>query len=143
MTQTARTILVIDDDLMMGELMAAIIDSADYQTLTAANGHEGLELAQSALPSAVFCDFSMPGMNGEDVVRSLRANSRTAHIPLILMSGHASSDLRNLGVNAFLQKPFCPDEVLPLLNSVLEMLPARDVATAATSARATFSVAHA
>ena len=120
MTSDSRTILVIDDDLMMGELMAAIIDSADYHTVIAGSGVEGVQLAQTVSPAVVFCDFSMPGMSGEDVLRSLRADPRTSGIPLILMSGHAPSDLNALGADTFLQKPFCLDEVLPLINSVLQ-----------------------
>ncbi len=120
MTHASRTVLVVDDDVMMGELMAAIIDSADYHTVIAADGVQGVQLAQSASPAVVFCDFSMPGMNGEDVLRSLRADPRTAGIPLILMSGHAPSDLNALGADAFLQKPFSFDEVLPLISSLLQ-----------------------
>jgi CheY-like chemotaxis protein len=121
MTTSPRTVLVVDDDAMMGELMAAIIDSADYQTVLAANGRQGVHLAQTVAPAVVFCDLSMPGMNGEDVIRSLRADPRTAHIPLVLMTGHAPNDAHQFGADAFLQKPFCVDELLPLLNSVLRL----------------------
>jgi CheY-like chemotaxis protein len=120
MTDSAQTVLVIDDDLMMGELMAAVIDSAEFHTVVAGSGREGVELAQSVLPSIVLCDFTMPGMSGEDVVRSLRADPRTAGIPVVLMSGHAPSDLQYLAADAFLQKPFCTGEVLPVLRSVLQ-----------------------
>ncbi len=119
MTTHSRTVLVVDDDAMMGELMAAVIDSAEYQTVVAANGLEGVHLAQTIAPAVVFCDLSMPGMNGEEVIRSLRADPRTAQIPLVLMTGHTPDDMHQLGVDAFLQKPFRLEEVLPLLNSVL------------------------
>jgi CheY-like chemotaxis protein len=120
MTTESRTVLVVDDDLMMGELMAAIIDSADYHTVLASNGPQALQLAETTSPSIVFCDFTMPGMNGDEVLRSLRANPRTNHIPLVLMTGHASSDMERFGADAFLQKPFCLEEVVPLLTSVVK-----------------------
>jgi CheY-like chemotaxis protein len=104
---------------MMGELMAAIIDSADYHTVIASNGPQGLQLAEEISPAIVFCDFSMPGMNGQEVLRSLRANPRTTHIPLVLMTGHAPSEMEHVGADAFLQKPFCLEEVVPLLTSVI------------------------
>jgi len=119
MTTHSRTVLVVDDDEMMGELMAAVIDSKEYQTVIATNGPDGVRLAQTIGPAVVFCDLSMPGMNGEEVIRSLRADSRTAQIPFVLMTGHSPSETNQLGAEAFLQKPFRMDEVLPLLNSLV------------------------
>jgi CheY-like chemotaxis protein len=119
MNSNSRTVLVIDDDLMMGELMAAIIDAGDFQTVLAANGVDGIALAQSTLPMAVLCDYSMPGMNGHEVLRHLRGNPVTAHVPFVLMSGHAPGDVGQSGIDGFLQKPFSAEEVLPLLNSIL------------------------
>lgn len=120
MTNAAKTVLVIDDDIMMGELIAAITESADYTTVVANSGNEGLQLAETATPALVLCDLSMPGMGGDEVLRRLRGNPRTSGIPFVLMTGHAQTDLKGVAADAFLQKPFCLDEVLPLISNVLQ-----------------------
>lgn len=118
MSSDAPTVLVIDDDVILAELLAAIVEGAGFQAVLAADGAEGLRLARSAGPALVLCDMSMPGVSGAEVIRSLRNDPSTSHLRLVLMSGHAAPDLRAIGADKFLAKPFFPEEVVSLLRTL-------------------------
>ena len=119
MTNVPRTVLIIDDDVMLADLLAAIVEGADYRPLVAADGTEGIALARTMAPDVVFCDMSMPGLTGAEVLRTIRDQPSTARVPLVLMSGDQCTDLTAIGANAFLSKPFLPAAVLNLLRTLL------------------------
>jgi CheY-like chemotaxis protein len=116
-------VLVIDDEPLLADLLSAILEGPNYQTVIASNGTEGVQLARTVSPAIVFCDMSMPGMSGEEVIRTLRTDPATAALPLVLMSGDEPADRRAICANAFLPKPFAPDKVLELVRTLA--LPAR------------------
>jgi CheY-like chemotaxis protein len=119
MTNGTRTVLIIDDEVVLADLLAAIVESANCRPVIAADGAEGLALARSLRPDVVFCDMSMPGLTGAEVFRAIRDEPSTAHVPRVLISGHEHPDLHAIGADAFLAKPFRPDAVLRLLDSLL------------------------
>jgi len=119
MTNGMRTVLIIDDEVVLADLLAAIVEGANCQPVVAADGTEGLALALSLSPDVVFCDMSMPGLTGAEVLRAIRDDPSTTHVPRVLVSGHEHPDLPAIGAHAFLAKPFRPDAVLHLLDSLL------------------------
>ena len=107
------TVLVVDDDDSIREITQLALEAvAGWHVLTAGSGAAALELAQEHRPDAVLLDLMMPVMDGRATFHALRADERTAHIPIVLVTAklpvgetHAWDDLAVAGVIA---KPFSP-----------------------------------
>lgn len=102
-----QVILYIEDNESNAELVEAIGVSAGYQMLIALSGQDGLDLAEQHLPDLIVCDYHLPYMNGHDVVIALRANTKTQHIPIMMLTADIYSypDSLELGVDDYLNKP--------------------------------------
>jgi CheY-like chemotaxis protein len=111
--------LIVDDDPQILSLVTGVLESAGYETQTAENGKEAVELARLLKPTVVLCDASMPEMPGVDVVQTLKSETATAHIPIVLMSAFHESTFENAGADAFVGKPFSFDELIAIVGSVI------------------------
>lgn len=106
------TVLVIDDEAPIVELLVDIIEDEGHTVLQASNGVEGLTLAREKQPDLIISDIMMPLLNGYEFLRALRADTSIAHIQVILMSaafpmGNASNGSSDdLRADGYLQKPF-------------------------------------
>jgi sigma-B regulation protein RsbU (phosphoserine phosphatase) len=112
MWKTSRAqILVVDDDAVSRKILAQLLASAGYQCRECEDGAEALELIRAKQPSLVLLDFDMPGLDGAEVLKSLRSDSdpAIAQIPAIMLTGHGSeeSEVRCLqaGADDFVTKP--------------------------------------
>jgi CheY-like chemotaxis protein len=118
-----KTVLVIDDEASVRELMGDVLDGPDCRILEADGADKGVELAIKEHPDVVLADFLMPGMNGLDLLHRLRSSPVTWDIPVILMSGFGADEtLLKLLVTqdmAYLMKPFTASELLMKLQEVL------------------------
>ena len=103
----SRTVLVVDDDPDIVDFLDAALSDEGYEVLTAVNG-AALPLAQQARPNVILLDIQMPGMDGVEVSRRLRADPETSAIPIIVMSAADRLDatVRLMPVNDRLAKPF-------------------------------------
>lgn len=110
-----KYILVADDEPMNLEIMKIILMD-EYEIQCADNGIDCLKSIAERKPDLLLLDYSMPGMNGIDVCKNLRANSETKDIPIIMVSGFASDTNINAGleagVNEYMTKPYKPNELL-------------------------------
>jgi len=125
-TITKKTVLVIDDDEGVADIVSELLQAANYSPLIATEAQRGLELASTLEPSVIICDVVMPQLSGFTAVAALKDNPATAHIPVILMSSYHSfySGLPE-DAAAFLPKPFHPDELVATLQIVLSNLASR------------------
>jgi signal transduction histidine kinase len=121
-----HTLLIIDDIvdnlMLLGEAM-----SSEYKIKVATSGVQGLELAvQNPKPDLILLDIMMPGIDGYEVCRRLKADSRTRHIPVIFLSAldKESDELQGLDAGAvdFITKPFKLEVVRARINTQLELL---------------------
>lgn len=115
------TILVIDDEATICQLLAELLEDAGYDVRAARNGREGVEIVKAMQVDLVFCDVMMPLMDGPAFVTALRASAATRHIPVILMSAAvdaAAATAAQRGVG-FLAKPFLLPAVLALVAQAL------------------------
>ncbi len=80
------TILMIEDDPDLRQLTGLRLEREGYRVLTAAEGTEGLSLAQSKQPDVILLDIMMPAMDGREVLRRLKADPRTRDIPVVLLT---------------------------------------------------------
>ncbi len=111
-----HTILIIDDDEPILATFGFTLENAGYEALTASGGVEGLELAHKNIPDVILCDVNMPGMNGWEVLKAVRAEPTTAHIQFVLMTGN-TRDIQprtgmEVGADDFLVKPFGQKDLL-------------------------------
>lgn len=121
---SAQRILIIDDQPSIRGVLQVALEEAGADVWTAGDGPSAMLLLESALPDLVLLDQSMPGMDGWAVIESLRASARTAAIPIVLVTtarDFSSFELaRNLGVAAFVSKPFRLHEVIQTARRILE-----------------------
>jgi CheY-like chemotaxis protein len=99
-----RTVLVIDDEDMVRDVVARMIEDLGYSALTAADGIAGLEVVQQRNVDAVLVDLTMPRMNGADVVAALR--QQRPELPIVLCTGYDRDRKGPVEANAYLPKPF-------------------------------------
>ena len=107
-----QTILLIDDEADLRNLVTKRLSHFGYQVLTAESGEEGLQLAEAHHPDLVLLDIMMPKMKGRDVYIRLKANPATRKIPVIFLTGlglteHVKAGL-DLGAEDYIIKPFDP-----------------------------------
>lgn len=119
----APTILIVDDDAVVAGLLAAIVRGLGWQPVIAADAMQGTMFAVRGAPSAIVLDLVMPGGGGLGVLRKLRANVRTAGVPVVVPSGAIDPALpdavRELGAVAFVPKPVDPAAMRALLQQVV------------------------
>jgi DNA-binding response OmpR family regulator len=122
-------VLVVDDDPQVLRLLRVNFELEGYEVLSATNGEEALELVRGDSPDVVVCDVMMPGIDGLEVVRRLRADPATVSMPLVVVSAKAqradvSHGLR-LGADAYVTKPFDPAELLDVVAQLLSKRPSK------------------
>jgi DNA-binding response OmpR family regulator len=130
MSEPSRLLLVADDDEDILELLSFRLERAGYDIVRARNGAEALRLAIELRPALAVLDVMMPGLNGFEVTRELRANEETRAMPIILLTAKAqASDVSQgmaAGADDYVKKPF---DARDLAGRVERLLRPRLVAT--------------
>ena len=128
-----ETILVIEDEEDVADLIRYHLKKAKLKVLASGDGAEGLQLAVEERPDAIILDIMLPRLNGFEVTKKLRADARTAAIPLLILSAKGETDSRikglELGADDYLPKPFSPRELVLRIEALLR----RKKVTAATT----------
>jgi two-component system phosphate regulon response regulator PhoB len=122
-TPTARTrILLIEDERGLTEALTWTFQREGYEVLVARDGQEGLRRAQTLLPDLIILDIMLPGLNGLEVCRELRAGERTRDIPIIILSAKAEETDQvvgfSLGADDYVTKPFSPKVLLQRIKAL-------------------------
>lgn len=107
----AHTILVVDDEIALAEVLANILEYYGYAVLTAADGLEALNIVKQNQIDLIISDYMMPRFNGIELHHRICADQSTSGIPMIMMSA-LPGDLKDLPVYAILKKPFPVDELM-------------------------------
>ena len=116
-----RTIVVVDDEYSLADVLAASLSDVGFRVHTAANGVQGLQLVHEHHPDLVLLDYMMPLLDGPGVLRGLREDPRVASTPVILISSLPESSVRTRcdGYAAFLRKPFAFEALIATIERVL------------------------
>ncbi|WP_456378352.1 response regulator [Lutibacter sp.] len=118
-----KTILIIEDDIVLRETTAEILELENYKVVTAPNGKRGVEQARIMLPDLILCDIMMPEMDGYELLEKLSKEEQTKRIPFIFMSAKTEiKDVRkgmDLGADDYLTKPVSEDLLLSAIGSRL------------------------
>jgi two-component system alkaline phosphatase synthesis response regulator PhoP len=119
-----KRVLVVDDDVKTVELVSLYLNRDGYRLLTAYDGVEALRLAREGHPDLIVLDLMLPGMDGLEVCRALRAES---DVPIIMLTAKTTDEdkLAGLGLGAddYVTKPFSPRELAARVRAVLRRLP--------------------
>jgi two-component system phosphate regulon response regulator PhoB len=119
----SATILVVEDEPAIQELIAYNLELAGHQALRADSAEQALEMVQSALPDLVVLDWMLPGMSGIEFARRLRTDKRTRGVPLIMLTARADEQDKlaglETGADDYLTKPFSPRELNARVKAVL------------------------
>ena len=119
-------ILVVDDYQDAREMYAEYLQYSGFRVAEARNGNEAVTQARTLKPDLILMDLSLPGMDGWEATRVLKADEATKHIPIVALTGHAlagaSEGARKAGCDSFVTKPCLPDdlvvEVKRMLNAI-------------------------
>lgn len=118
-----KKILLIEDDIVLRENTAELLELSGYTVETATNGRAGVEVAKKFNPSIVVCDIMMPELDGYGVLEQLSQHELTKHIPFIFLSAKTErQDIRkgmNLGADDYITKPFNEEELVSAIESRL------------------------
>ena len=118
-----ETILLIEDEEDVSDLIRYHLKKSKYRVISAADGLEGLRLASEERPDAVILDVMLPRLNGFEVAKRMKGDPSTASIPLLILSAKGESEHRikglELGADDYLAKPFSPKELLLRIKALL------------------------
>jgi CheY-like chemotaxis protein len=114
-----KTILLVDDEYAIVEVLAHLLEEEGYSVLTASNGREAMERATEKAPDLVITDQMMPLMSGTELLRALKKHRALRTVPVILITSAAKPASRDLRWADFLAKPFEFDELLQAVRRVL------------------------
>jgi two-component system cell cycle response regulator DivK len=120
----SKLILVIEDQEDNRRILWDLLTSADYEVIEAVDGIEGVSAAETHHPDLILMDIQLPGIDGYEATRRIKANSNLRNIPIIVVTSYALSgdDAKafEAGCDAYVAKPYSPRE---LLKKIREYLP--------------------
>jgi DNA-binding response OmpR family regulator len=125
-----RTIVYIEDDLEMIDLVTLILGRKGFQVKGAHGGRNGLDIVFQTPPDLVLLDLMMPGLDGWEVYQQIKANPKTKNVPVIIITAKAQDIDRVLGlhiakVDDYICKPFRPQDLLESVERVVSKVAAR------------------
>lgn len=121
----SKTILIIDDEEDVKEIAQMGLEmAADWNVITASSGREGLKIAAIEQPEVILLDLMMPEWDGKETLKYLKAEKKTANIPVILMTAKTQSaialELASLDLAGTIAKPFRPLELSEQIGRILK-----------------------
>ncbi|KAF0221512.1 MAG: two-component system OmpR family phosphate regulon response regulator [Geobacteraceae bacterium] len=118
-----KTILVIEDEKDLAELVAFNLENEGYRAIIAVDGSAGLEAARSDSPDLILLDLMLPGMSGTEICKLLKKQEKTAAIPIVMLTAKGEEIDRvvgfEVGADDYLVKPFSTRELLLRIKAVL------------------------
>lgn len=118
-----KTILVIEDHEDNRRIMRDLLTSAGYEVIEAVTGEEGVTAAETHRPDLILMDVQLPGLDGYEATRRIKANPSLQKIPIIIVTSYALSgdDVKafEAGCDAYVSKPFSPRELLAKIREFL------------------------
>jgi len=119
----SETVLVVEDDAQSVQLVKLILTAGGYEVLIAKTGSEGVEKARAHLPDLIVLDLMLSDISGFEVLRQVRSDPLLEHIPVVIVSARAQvtdkQTADELGVDAYLTKPFHRSDLIETMGSLL------------------------
>lgn len=122
-TDLTKTILVVDDEEDIRDLVTFRLTRAGYKVIHARNGEEGVKVAGEKRPDLILMDVRMPRMSGLEATKAIRQNPDTERIPVIILTASVREDAVEsgflVGADDYIKKPFSPPELLVRIQAIL------------------------
>ena len=120
----SKLILVVEDQEDNRRIMRDLLTSAGYEVMEAVNGEEGVAAAEAHRPDLILMDIQLPGLDGYEATRQIKANPDLQHIPIIVVTSYALSgdDVKayEAGCDDYVSKPFSPRELLAKIREYVQ-----------------------
>jgi len=119
----ADTVLVVDDEEYIRELLKTFLTEMGYEVIVASHGEEALDLAKEEGPQVIILDVKMPGIDGIETCKRLKSDEETRLIPVIVATALRETlpEVLDAGANDFVTKPFHLTEILTRVRSILRV----------------------
>jgi DNA-binding response OmpR family regulator len=131
LADTNAHILIVEDDGDIAALIAHYLDKAGYASEIVSDGGRALIVARETPPDLVILDLMLPGLNGLDVCKALRLDTRTAALPIIMLTARGEESERILGLDSgaddYIVKPFSPNELMARVRALLRRVSPPDL----------------
>jgi two-component system cell cycle response regulator DivK len=118
-----KTILNVEDNEYNLKIVRQLLSRTSYRLIEALDGEQGVATAHNELPDLILMDIQLPKLSGLEATRQLRADPKTAHIPIIVITSFAlsgdSEKAKDAGASAYLAKPYSPRELLQMIRNLL------------------------
>ena len=119
----SKTILYVEDNEFNLKIVRQLLSRTSYRLIEAMDGESGVATAQSELPDLILMDVQLPKLSGLDATRQLRADAKTAAIPIVVITSFALSGdaekAKAAGASAYLAKPYSPRELLQMIRNLV------------------------
>jgi two-component system cell cycle response regulator DivK len=119
----SKTILYVEDNEFNLKIVRQLLSRTSYRLIEAMDGATGVTTAQNELPDLILMDVQLPKLSGLDATRQLRADSKTAAIPIVVVTSFALSGdaekAKAAGASAYLAKPYSPRELLQKIRDLV------------------------
>jgi CheY-like chemotaxis protein len=117
-----KTILIVDDEFGILEVLESILSDAGFTVISAMNGQEALTRLQKTVPDLVILDFMMPLLDGAGVIKAMRGDKRLRAVPVLLASALPEKTIseRCNGYNVFLRKPYKTEQLMEEISRLLD-----------------------
>jgi len=118
----SRTVLLLEDNQSVRELIKVLLETEGYSIIEASDGRDGLTKAEELKPDLMILDLMMPGLDGENVLKTMRRHSKLSKVPVLVVSGKYESldALRKLiGQENIFPKPFEPSRMLDRIGELI------------------------
>lgn len=120
---SGKTVLIVDDEPAIREMIAIALEMAEYDYLEAGDAKEAHAILVDQKPDLILLDWMLPGVSGIEFARRVKRDSRTAEIPLIMLTAKTEEDNKvqglEVGADDYITKPFSPRELVARLKAVL------------------------
>lgn len=122
-----KKLLIMEDNVDHLGMMKTYLELEGYEVETATNGRLGVESIMKSLPDLIVTDYQMPELDGMEILKILKSNSKTEHIPIIIVTGAKTSSSNVIeglaaGVDAYLPKPFELDELSAAIQELFKLI---------------------
>lgn len=116
-------VLIVDDEMPLRDLLGEFLEGEGYEVLLASAGEEGIELAEREIPHVILLDVKMPGIDGIEVCKRLKAEPKTQFIPVIMITGYVDNKMVAIesGADDFVNKPIDLVELAVRVRSILRI----------------------
>jgi len=123
-TGVKKEVLVIDDEVDVANLIKVNLEDQGYDVFVAYNGPDAIAIARERKPEVIMLDLAMPGMDGFSVMKVLKQDKETEHIPIIVLTGHDTKGYKQkslmLGAAQYMTKPFSEKDIVEEIKKVIK-----------------------